>query len=117
MCLGVPGKVLDTYRQHDVLMGRVDFGGAVKRVCLECVSDTQPGEYVLVHVGFALARMDEAEAQRVWQLLQELGEAVEDADIDDADIDEADVDGADAHEVRAEVERSTSSGGRHEAPR
>ena len=74
MCLAVPGKVIDTYREHAVLMGRVDFGGAIKRACLECVPDVQPGDYVLIHVGFALARMDEAEAQRVWQLLEELGE-------------------------------------------
>jgi hydrogenase expression/formation protein HypC len=75
MCLAVPGKVIDTYHEHDVLMGRVDFGGAIKRACLECVREVQPGDYVLVHVGFALTRMDEAEAQRVWQLLEELGEA------------------------------------------
>ena len=62
------------YREHDLLMGRVDFGGAIKRACLECVREVQPGDYVLVHVGFALTRMDEAEAQRVWQLLEELGE-------------------------------------------
>jgi hydrogenase expression/formation protein HypC len=73
--LAVPGRVIETYREHDVLMGRVDFGGAIKRACLECVRDAQPGDYVLVHVGFALTRMDEAEAQRVWRLLEELGEA------------------------------------------
>jgi len=64
MCLAVPGKVIDIYREHDVLMGRVDFGGAIKRACLEGVREVQPGEYVLVHVGFALTRMDEAEAQQ-----------------------------------------------------
>src|SRR4051794_26689988 len=78
MCLAIPGKVIDIYREHDVLMGRVDFGGAIKRACLEGVRDVQLGEYVLVHVGFALTRMDEAEAQRVWQLLAELGELDED---------------------------------------
>lgn len=72
MCLGVPGKVLDTHREHDVLMGKVDFGGIVKRVCLEHVPEAQVGEYVLVHVGFALSRLDEAEAARVFALLKEL---------------------------------------------
>jgi hydrogenase expression/formation protein HypC len=72
MCLGIPGKVADTYREHDVLMGRVEFGGVLKRVCLEHVPDVRPGEYVLVHVGFALSRIDEAEAERVFAFLGEL---------------------------------------------
>ena len=54
MCLGIPGKVVETYRDHDLLMGKVDFGGVCKRVCLEHVPEALPGEYVLVHVGFAL---------------------------------------------------------------
>jgi hydrogenase expression/formation protein HypC len=69
MCLGIPGKVVDTYREHDVLMARVDFGGVSRRVCLEHVSDAKPGDYVLVHVGFALSRIDEVEAQRVFEFL------------------------------------------------
>jgi hydrogenase expression/formation protein HypC len=69
MCLGIPGKVVETYREHDVLMGKVDFSGVFKRVCLEHVPDVQPGEYVLVHVGFALARLDETEARKVFEFL------------------------------------------------
>ena len=56
MCLGIPGKVTETYREDDVLMGKVDFGGVAKRVCLEHVPEVRIGDYVLVHVGFALAR-------------------------------------------------------------
>jgi len=74
MCLGIPGRVTDTYREHDVLMGKVDFGGVQKRVCLEHVPDAKPGEYVLVHVGFALSRIDEAEAGRVFAFLGELNQ-------------------------------------------
>ena len=74
MCLGVPGKVVEVYREHDLLMGRVDFGGVLKRVCLEYVPDIAIGEYALVHVGFALTRLDEAEANRVFALLAEAGE-------------------------------------------
>ena len=74
MCLGIPGRVTDTYREHDVLMGKVDFGGVLKRVCLEHVPDVRPGEYVLVHVGFALSRIDEAEAGRVFAFLAELNQ-------------------------------------------
>lgn len=72
MCLGIPGRVDEIYREHDVLMGRIDFGGVFKQVCLEYVAGVTPGEYVLVHVGFALSRMDEAEARRVFDLLTEL---------------------------------------------
>lgn len=72
MCLGIPGRVVETYQEHDVLMGKVEFGGVFKRVCLEHVPETQVGEYVLVHVGFALSRLDEAEAQRVFQYLEEM---------------------------------------------
>jgi hydrogenase expression/formation protein HypC len=74
MCLGIPGRVTDTYREHDVLMGKVDFGGVLKRVCLEHVPDTRPGEYVLVHVGFALSKIDEAEVGRVFAFLGELNQ-------------------------------------------
>ena len=73
MCLGVPGKVVEVFREHDLLMGRVDFGGVLKRVCLEYVPHIAVGEYALVHVGFALTRLDEAEANRVFALLAEAG--------------------------------------------
>jgi hydrogenase expression/formation protein HypC len=77
MCLGVPGCVTETYREHEVLMGKVDFGGVFKRVCLEYVPEVQPGEYVIVHVGFALSKIDEDEARQVFAFLenmQELGD-------------------------------------------
>ena len=72
MCLGIPGKVIQTYREHDVLMGKVEFGGVFKRVCLEHVPEVQTGDYVIVHVGFALQRVDEVEAQRVFQFLAQM---------------------------------------------
>jgi hydrogenase expression/formation protein HypC len=71
MCLAIPGKVVEIYREHDVLMGKVEFGKIYKRVCLEHVPEVATSEYVLVHVGFALARIDEAEAARVFALLEE----------------------------------------------
>ncbi len=74
MCLGIPGKVLTTFREHDVLMGKVDFSGVCKSVCLEHIPQVQPGEYVLVHVGFALSRIDEAEAQRVFEFLAQMNQ-------------------------------------------
>lgn len=72
MCLAIPGKVIQTFREHDVLMGKVDFGGVVKRVCLEHVPESAAGDYVLVHVGFALQRVDEAEAARVFEFLDRM---------------------------------------------
>jgi hydrogenase expression/formation protein HypC len=74
MCLGIPGKVTETYREHDVLMGKVEFGGVFKRVCLEHVADASPGDYVLVHVGFALSRIDEAEARLVFDFLEKMNQ-------------------------------------------
>ena len=74
MCLAVPGKLVEVYRDDDVLMGKVDFGGVFQRACLEHVPDARPGDFVLVHVGFALSRIDEEEAKRVFQLLKELNQ-------------------------------------------
>jgi hydrogenase expression/formation protein HypC len=70
MCLGIPGKVVETYRENDLLMGKVDFSGIFKRVCLEHVPEARLGDYVLVHVGFALSLLDEAEANRVFTFLE-----------------------------------------------
>jgi len=77
MCLGIPGKVIKTYREHDVLMGKVEFDGVFKSVCLEHVPDVQIGDYVLVHVGFALSRLDEAEARRVFEFLDGMNQLEE----------------------------------------
>lgn len=74
MCLGIPGRIVEIAPEEDVLMGKVDFGGVRRRVCLEHVREAQVGDYVLVHVGFALALIDEDEARRVFELLKELGE-------------------------------------------
>jgi hydrogenase expression/formation protein HypC len=74
MCLGIPGKVIKTFREHDVLMGKVDFGGVSKQVCLEHVPNVQIGQYVLVHVGFALSAIDEAEAVMVFDFLDRMNQ-------------------------------------------
>lgn len=74
MCLGIPGKVVETFRDQGVLMGKVSFEGISKDVCLEHVEDVRPGEYVLVHVGFALSKIDEAEAQQVFAFLESMNQ-------------------------------------------
>jgi hydrogenase expression/formation protein HypC len=78
MCLAIPGKLLDVAMDpNGVLMGRANFGGIVKQVCLEYTPDATPGDYVLVHVGFALSKVDEAEAERTYKLLAELDQLQE----------------------------------------
>ena len=74
MCLGIPGRVIEAYREHEILMGKIDFQGVSKRACLEHVPEVTPGEYVLVHVGFALARVDEVEAKQVFEFLEGLNQ-------------------------------------------
>jgi len=78
MCLAVPGRIEDVLIEDVVPMGRVAFSGVRRLVCLAHVPEAVVGDYVLVHVGFALSRVDEAEAKRTLELLAELGE-LEDA--------------------------------------
>jgi len=73
MCLAVPGKVLTKECIGGVEVGNVDFGGVVRQVALGFVPEVGVGDYVMVHVGFAISQVDEEEAQRTLQLLEELG--------------------------------------------
>ena len=76
MCLGVPGQVVEILEDSTgILMGKVSFAGATREVCLAYTPDVQVGEYVLVHVGFALNKLDEEEAQSIFEALEELAEA------------------------------------------
>lgn len=75
MCLGVPGKILEIAPNAlGMTMGRVSFGGVVKEVCLAYTPEAVVGEYVIVHAGFALNKLDEQEAEEVFALLREMGE-------------------------------------------
>lgn len=74
MCLAVPGKVLNIWDKDATRMASVDFGGMVKEVCLEFVPDIEVGEYTIVHVGFALQRLDEKSALETLELFKTLGE-------------------------------------------
>jgi hydrogenase expression/formation protein HypC len=88
MCLGVPGKIVSidaplvTGRGMEpstpgLVMGRVNFSGIVKEVCLAYVPEAQLGDYVIVHAGFAISRIDEEEAQAIFALLGEMAELAE----------------------------------------
>ncbi|MBI4790301.1 MAG: HypC/HybG/HupF family hydrogenase formation chaperone, partial [Chloroflexi bacterium] len=63
MCLGVPGKIVETYDAGGLKMGKVDFGGVTREACLEYLPDAQIGDYTVIHVGFAITRLTEREAQ------------------------------------------------------
>ncbi len=73
MCLAVPGRLIERDDTQALAMGKVDFGGLVREVCLAYVPEAMPGQYLLVHVGFALSVVDEAEALRTLALLREAG--------------------------------------------
>ncbi len=72
MCLGIPGKVLEVYQQEGLPMGKVEFGGIVREVCLAYTPEVQVGQYVIVHVGFAISRVDEAEAREIFSYLEQI---------------------------------------------
>lgn len=78
MCLAVPGCILSVAGDDPIMrVGRVDFGGIVKETNLTYVPEAAVGDYVLVHVGFAIAVIDEAEAERVFEHLRAIGELAE----------------------------------------
>ncbi len=79
MCLAVPGKIISISENDDPILrtGRVSFGGIVKEVNLAYVPEAHVGDYVIVHVGFAISKLDEAEAQKVFEYLKEMGELEE----------------------------------------
>lgn len=73
MCLAVPGRIERLFDRDGTLMGVVDFGGVRKDVCLQYLPDAQPGQYVVVHVGFAIQRLDEESAVRTLREFEHLG--------------------------------------------
>jgi hydrogenase expression/formation protein HypC len=73
MCLAIPGKVLSIEQTNGLRMGRVEFGGIIRQANLDFVPEAKEGDYVMVHVGFAISRVDAAEAERTYQLLEEIG--------------------------------------------
>jgi hydrogenase expression/formation protein HypC len=74
MCLGIPGKVVEISTDGPLKMALVDFGGVRKEACLEYVPETEIGEYVIIHVGFAISRIDEEEALRTLEMLRMIDE-------------------------------------------
>lgn len=80
MCLGIPGRIVEMRRDAGLPMGVVDFGGVRREVCLAYVADeVAVGDYVIIHVGFALSKVDEEEAHRTLEIIRQMGELEEPA--------------------------------------
>ena len=73
MCLAVPGRVISVEERETGRFARVEFGGIMREACLDLVPEAQLGDFVLVHVGYAISRMDTEEAERTYRLLEEMG--------------------------------------------
>jgi hydrogenase expression/formation protein HypC len=73
MCLGVPGKIVETYEKGGLQMAKVDFGGIFREACLEYVPEAQVGEYCIIHVGFAISLLSESDALETLELLRQMG--------------------------------------------
>ena len=76
MCLGIPGRVVEIRDDAGLPMGKVDFGGVRKDVCLAYIPEVQLGDYVIIHVGFAISRVDEDEALKTLEILAMMGDLV-----------------------------------------
>ncbi len=77
MCLAVPGKILEIYEKQNLRMAKVDFSGVTREACIEHVPEAEIGNYVIIHVGFAISLLSEEEAQQSIDLLREIVEAGE----------------------------------------
>ncbi|HET7143463.1 MAG TPA: HypC/HybG/HupF family hydrogenase formation chaperone [Anaerolineales bacterium] len=74
MCLAIPGKIMEIYQKDSLRMAKIDFGGIAKETCLAYTPEAKMGDYVLIHVGFAISLMDEEEAQETLKLIREVAE-------------------------------------------
>ena len=72
MCLGVPGKIVETYEKGGLQMAKVDFGGVFREACLNYVPEAKAGEYCIIHVGFAISLLSESEAMETLELLKQI---------------------------------------------
>jgi hydrogenase expression/formation protein HypC len=77
MCLGIPGEILEVREDKGLRVGKVRFAGITREVCLQYVPEALPGEFVVVHVGFAISKIDPEEAARAYRVLEELGQTAE----------------------------------------
>ncbi len=74
MCLGIPGKIISIYEERGTKMAKIDFGGVHQNACIEIIPDAKPGDWAVVHAGFALNKLSEDEAQETLTMLREMSE-------------------------------------------
>jgi hydrogenase expression/formation protein HypC len=77
MCLGIPGEIIEIHEDSSLRSGKVRFAGITREVCLQYVPEAVQGDYVVVHVGFAISKIDREEAERAYRILEDLGQTGE----------------------------------------
>lgn len=82
MCLAIPGKILEITQENEIVMGKIDYAGTINKACLAYVPEAKEGDYVIVHAGFALNIIDEAEAKKTLELWDEMAEKVAEDGLD-----------------------------------
>lgn len=82
MCLAIPGKIVELKETGSMRMGRIDYGGITREACLEYIADPKIGEYVMVHVGFAISKVDAEQAERTYRYLDEMDQLEEIASLE-----------------------------------
>ena len=81
MCLGIPGKIISIYEEHGTKMAKIDFGGVQQNACIEIIPDAKPGDWTVVHAGFALNKLSEDDAQETLTMLREMSELADQEEI------------------------------------
>jgi hydrogenase expression/formation protein HypC len=77
MCLGIPGQIISLFEEHGTKMAKVDFGGVSRDVCIEVIPEAKPGDWTIIHAGFALNLLSEEEAQETLDILEQIAELEE----------------------------------------
>ncbi len=80
MCLGIPGKILSIYEDHGTKMAKIDFGGVSREACIEVIPEAKPGDWTIVHAGFALNLLSEEEARETLEILQEMSDLADESE-------------------------------------
>jgi len=81
MCLGIPGKILTIYEDHGTKMAKIDFGGVTREACIEVIPEAKPGDWTIVHAGFALNLLSESDAEETLNILREMAELAEEEEL------------------------------------
>lgn len=85
MCLGIPGKIISINEDHGTKMAKIDFGGVQREACIEVIPEAKPGDWTIVHAGFALNLLSEEEAQETLDILREMSQLADQEDLDSYD--------------------------------